>query len=187
MNTPAPASLPTPVWPDTSQDAPFVIDHLFNAPLDLVWRVYTQPAHLSQWMRPADLSDTGCSVDLRVGGVFHYGMGTPDGKVMWGKWTFLAIEPPRDGTAKMVVVVSFSDASQGVTRHPMAPDWPLQTLSTATYTAEGNRTRLRLQWQACNATDAEQAIFNSSHASMTQGWGRTLAMLEAYLEKVQIA
>ena len=176
--------------PKTSNDAPFVISHLFNAPLELVWQVYTQPEHLRQWMRPAGLSDAGSSVDLRVGGVFHYGMGTPDGKVMWGKWTFLAIEPPRQGVAKMVVVVSFSDALQGVTRHPMAADWPLQTLSTATYTAEGadsNQTRLRLQWQACNATDVEQAVFNSSHASMAQGWGGTLKMLEAYLQKIQTA
>ena len=45
--------------PKTSNDAPFVINHLFNAPLELVWQVYTQPEHLRQWMRPAGLKRCG--------------------------------------------------------------------------------------------------------------------------------
>ncbi|MEN9537792.1 MAG: hypothetical protein RLZZ126_27 [Pseudomonadota bacterium] len=170
---------------EVSQDAPFVIEHVFQAPLDRVWQVYTQPEHLSQWMRPAGLTDAGCTVDLRPGGVFHYGMGTPDGQIMWGKWTYLEITSPEHAVARMKVIVSFSDKDQGVTRHPMSPTWPLETLSEMTLTAEGNTTRLRLAWRACNANEVEQTTFNSSHASMTQGWRGTLQGLEAYLAQQQ--
>ncbi len=43
-----------------------------------------------------------------------------DGQVMWGKWTFCEITAPE----RLVVVVNFYDAQQGVTRHPMAPSSP---------------------------------------------------------------
>jgi len=30
----------------------FVITRVFNAPRDLVWKVWTEPEHLSQWLSP---------------------------------------------------------------------------------------------------------------------------------------
>jgi uncharacterized protein YndB with AHSA1/START domain len=75
-------------------------------------------------------------MDLNPGGRFHYCMKTPDGHAMWGRWTFLEILPPE----KLVVVVSFSDAKGGVTRHPMSATWPLETLSTTTFTERAGKT-----------------------------------------------
>lgn len=176
-----------PALPQTSvsSDTPFVIEHTFNTPLATVWRAFTVRDQLAQWMSPAGLTPVGSSLDLRAGGLYHYGMQAPNGYVMWGKWTFLEITPPANGAAKLVVIVSFSDENKGVTRHPMAPDWPLQFLSASTFTAQGDNTLLHLQMQACNASSTEQAAFNAGHASMTQGWGGTLAQLDAWLAKPQ--
>jgi uncharacterized protein YndB with AHSA1/START domain len=178
MNT----ALPTV---NLSTDAPFTIERTFNAPLAQVWRAFTDREQLAQWMSPAGLTPAASSLELRVGGLYHYGMQAPNGFVMWGKWTFLEITPPGQGTAKLVVIVSFSDENKGVTRHPMAPEWPLQTLSTSTFTAQGDKTLLQLKWQACNASSAEQAAFNAGHAGMTMGWSGTMAQLEDWLAKVQ--
>ena len=61
---------------------------------------------------------------------------------------------------------------------------PLQFLFTSTFAAQSDKTSLRLQMQACNASSTEQLAFNAghaSHASVTQGWGGTLAQLDAWL------
>ena len=59
-------------------------------------------------------------MDLRPGGTYHYGMRTPDGKEMWGRFVYREIIPPE----RIVFVNSFSDPEGGITRHPMAPTWP---------------------------------------------------------------
>jgi uncharacterized protein YndB with AHSA1/START domain len=166
-----------------SADAPFVIERTFFAPIERVWRAFTDAGQLNQWMSPPGMSPAGCTMDLRPGGLYHYGMKAPDGSISWGKQTFLEVEPPRNGVARLVAIVSFSDASQGVTRHPMAATWPLQTLATSTFTAMGQNTRLHLKWQACNASGDEQAMFNGAHAGMMQGWSGTMAQLAEYLAK----
>jgi uncharacterized protein YndB with AHSA1/START domain len=159
---------------------PFILTRTFDAPRQLVWDTMTQAEHLKHWMGPTGQL-THATVDLRVGGIFHYGMAMPDGTTMWGKWTFKEIVPPE----KLVVIVSFSDENKGETRHPMAPVWPLQTLSTTTLTEKDGKTMLHLHWTAYNATPEEQAMFDSMHDSMTQGWGGTMNALETYLKQLQ--
>lgn len=159
---------------------PFILTRTFNAPRKLVWETMTQAEHLKHWMGPTGKL-SHATVDLRPGGLFHYGMAMPDGTTMWGKWLFKEIVPPE----KMVVLVSFSDENEGDTRHPMAPVWPLQTLSTTTLTEKDGETTLHLHWTAYNATPEEQAVFDSMHDSMTQGWTDTMNALETYLKERQ--
>ena len=160
---------------------PFILTRTFDAPRKLVWDALTKAEHLKHWMGPAGTKMDRVSVDLRPGGVFHYGMVMPNGDVMWGKWTFKEIVPPE----KLVVIVAFSDADKSETRHPMAPTWPLETISTTTLTEKDGKTQMRLEWAAYNATPEEQAAFDSNHDGMTQGWGGTMNVLDAYLKQVQ--
>jgi uncharacterized protein YndB with AHSA1/START domain len=81
----------------------------------------------------------------------------------------------------MVFVSSFSDEAGGVTRHPMAPNWPLEMLSTFLFEEESGKTRFTVRWSPLNATEEERATFVAGHASMQQGWGGTLDKLAAYL------
>jgi uncharacterized protein YndB with AHSA1/START domain len=164
---------------DGTQD--FVISRTLDAPRDLVWNAWTQPEHLRQWWGPKDFKVVACDIDLRPGGVFHYGLQAPDGNTMWGKWTFREIKAPE----LMVVVVSFSDKDRGVTRHPMAPNWPLETLSRTTFEEQDGKTLMTLRWRAINATPEEIAMFDASHESMKGGFSGTFEQLTAYLAKIQ--
>jgi uncharacterized protein YndB with AHSA1/START domain len=104
----------------------------------------------------------------------------PDGHEMWGLWQFREIARPE----RLVTLNSFSDAAGGLTRHPMAPDWPSYTLSTLSFLEHAGFTRgttLELRWEPYEATAAEIATFNAAHAGMEQGWGGTMAQLEAWL------
>jgi len=62
-----------------ASDEPFVLTRTFDAPRALVWKVWTEPEHLSQWWGPKGLTMLYCKVNLRPGGLCHYGMRTPDG------------------------------------------------------------------------------------------------------------
>ncbi|MEO8333302.1 MAG: SRPBCC family protein [Gallionella sp.] len=155
----------------------FVISRTFDAPRQLVWKAWTEEKHLKNWFGPKGVTISVSEMDLRPGGSFHYCMKLPDGKEMWGKWFFREIVAPE----RLVMINCFSDAKGGITRHPMSATWPLETFSTTTFTEHDCKTTLTLRWSAYNATEEERHTFDTSHASMTQGWTGTMDQLENYL------
>jgi len=155
----------------------FVISRLLKAPRELVFACFTDPEHMKQWWGPKGVTVIASTMDLRPGGFYHYGMRGPDGSAMWGKFVYREIERP----SRIVLVNSFSDEAGGITRHPMAPSWPLQMLSTFLFETEGDGTRLTMTWAPLNPTDEERATFDAGFASMSQGWSGTFEQLEAYL------
>jgi uncharacterized protein YndB with AHSA1/START domain len=158
---------------------PFTISRTFDAPRDRVWAAFTEAQHLQHWMTPPGFTMPGCTVDLRPGGVFHYCMRALTGQEMWGKWTYREIEPPH----RLVVIVEFSDKDGGVTRHPMAPTWPLHTLSETTLAEDGGKTTITVRWWAHEANAIEQQTFDASHEAMRMGWSGSADQLAAYLKK----
>jgi uncharacterized protein YndB with AHSA1/START domain len=157
----------------------FVITRVFDAPRDLVWKAFTEPQRLKEWWGPKGVTVIESKMDLRPGGSYHYAMRTPDGSTMWGKFVYREITPP----SRLVFVNSFSDEAGGVTRHPMAPTWPLEMLSTFLFEEESGKTRFTVRWSPLNATEEERATFAAGHPSMQQGWGGTLDKLAAFLAK----
>ncbi|MES2300225.1 MAG: SRPBCC domain-containing protein [Pseudomonadota bacterium] len=155
----------------------FVYTRVFNAPRELVFDTFTQTEHMQQWWGPK-----GCKIevkthDLRPGGMFHYSMRNGDGPAMWGRIVYREIVRPE----RLVLVNSFSDEQCGVTRHPAAPDWPLEMLNTSTFDDEGGKTRLTLRSRPLNANATEVAFFKAGHASMQGGFGGMYDVYEQYL------
>jgi uncharacterized protein YndB with AHSA1/START domain len=157
----------------------FVISRELDAPRDLVWKAFTETERLKHWWGPKGFKVMSAKLDLRPGGLFHYGLQSPDGHAMWGKFIYREIVAPE----RLVSVVSFSDEQAGVTRHPMSETWPLETLSTITFAAHGGKTMLTVQWVPVNATEEERKTFDAAHASMQQGWTGTMDQLADYLAK----
>ena len=159
----------------------FVITRTFDAPRDLVFRAWTEREHLMRWWGPKGFTMRAGKIDLRPGGVFHYGMRAPDGSDMWGRWIFREVVKPE----RLVFIASFSDEQGGEARHPMAPDWPLETLSTITFADEGGRTTVTIRWTPHKATDAERKTFAAGRDSMQKGWTGTLDQFADYLAKAE--
>jgi uncharacterized protein YndB with AHSA1/START domain len=156
----------------------FTIERVFDAPRELMFTLWTEASHLQHWFGPKGVELFHCTNDLRPGGVMHYGMRTPDGGTMWGRWVYREIVPPR----KLVFVLSFSDENQGLTRAPFDETWPREMLSTITFAEEGPaKTRVTVQKAAIHASDAERRTFEAGHASMKGGWTGTFEQLERYL------
>ena len=160
-------------------NAPFTISRLFDAPRERVWKAWTDAAQLKQWWGPQGFKVHTCKVDLRPGGMFLYGMTAPDGSDVWGRFIYREIKAPE----KLAFIVSFSDPKGAVSRHPGNEDWPLQTMSVVRFDAQGQKTRVTVEWTPHEATDAERKAFEDGKPSMQQGWGGTFEQFAGYLKK----
>ncbi len=163
-----------------TNDEAFEITRVFDAPRALVWKVWTEADHLARWWGPKGFERLSCKIDLRPGGVFHYGMRAPDGTNIWGKFIFREIVAPE----RLVFIVSFADEKANVVRHPWSPNWPLEILSIVTFEDEGGKTKIAVRWAPHKASALERKTFAEGRDSMQQGWTGTFDQLAGYLAKL---
>ena len=156
----------------------FLISRLVDAPRDKIWRCWTEPERLAAWFGPKGFETITAKLDFRPDGVYHYCM-RGNGVDMWGKWTFREIDAP----GKLVFINAFSDKDGGLGRHPLAPTWPAQMVTTALFSDFGPKTLITVQWSPYEANEVERKTFSDGMASMNQGWSGTFERLDAYLEE----
>ena len=67
---------------------------LINAPVDIVWKCWTSEKHVTQWnFASHDWHCPAASIDLKVGGEFHYTMAANDNSMNFDFWgTYQKIE-----------------------------------------------------------------------------------------------
>ena len=87
-------------------DCEMLIKRTFNAPRRLVFKAWTEPESIKQWWGPRTWPVAVCTVDLRVGGRWHYCMRGPDGQESWGIGIYTVIDEPK----RLVIEDHFSDA-----------------------------------------------------------------------------
>jgi uncharacterized protein YndB with AHSA1/START domain len=75
-------------------DLEIVLTRDFDAPIQLVFDVLTKPEHVRKTIAPYGEQVKVCSIDLRVGGDYHFVFVTDDGREMSFRGTFLEVEPP---------------------------------------------------------------------------------------------
>ncbi|MCC7398603.1 MAG: SRPBCC domain-containing protein [Planctomycetes bacterium] len=163
--------------------APFRITRVVRAPRELVWKVWTEREHLTQWLGPKGCVLTVEEFALRPGGRVLYTMHWKAAGAMRGKWTMREVQPPE----RLVFVTSFAGPDGETVRAPFVDQWPLEMLSVVTFEPHagvGKGTVITLQTTAPGASAAEQRVFDDGHASMTGGWGGTFEQLEVYLAKL---
>ena len=71
-----------------------VVRRDFDAPIELVFDVFTKEEHVRNTIAPFGEVVTECSIDLRVGGDYHFVFVTDDGVECSFRGTYLEIEPP---------------------------------------------------------------------------------------------
>ena len=71
-----------------------LITREFEAPMQLVFDVFTKAEHVRNTIAPFGEVVTECSIDLRVGGDYHFVFVTDDGVECSFRGTYLEVEPP---------------------------------------------------------------------------------------------
>ena len=75
------------------QDDELLIERIFDAPRELVFRVWTKPEHLMKWWGPKSFTPLAIEQDFRVGGTYHYGMLSEEGREVWKSGVYQEIVP----------------------------------------------------------------------------------------------
>jgi uncharacterized protein YndB with AHSA1/START domain len=61
-----------------------VIERIFEASVDLIWQMWTEPEHFKKWYGPKGFTVPVAEMDLRIGGRRLVCMASPDGSMlMW--------------------------------------------------------------------------------------------------------
>lgn len=169
---------PDPISPHRlARQATFTIERRFEAPPALVWACFTDCRHVGHWWGPAEFTVTHCAIDLRPGGRFHYALESPNGTLLWGKWDYQVVEPPR----RLIALAAFSDATGGITRNPWSPYWALLTHCRVGLEPDAAGTRLLIEATPCDASEHEAGVFLAGHPGMAEGYGALLARLVTHL------
>ncbi len=95
-----------------SQDS-VVIDRTFNAPIGLIWKMWTDPDHFKAWYGPQGATIPVAKLDVRVGGMrlVCMEMTTPNGPMqMWFTGEHLVVAKPE----RLVYTESMSDEDGNV-------------------------------------------------------------------------
>jgi uncharacterized protein YndB with AHSA1/START domain len=76
-----------------------IFDQVYDAPVDLVWKAWTDPEVIKKWWGPNGVTIPECEIDLKVGGKIYIVMqaGEAMGPYKGTKWpmlgTFTLVEP----------------------------------------------------------------------------------------------
>ena len=84
-----------PSKPETPHALDLVLERTINAPADVLYRCYTEPALVVQWFCPKPWKVTEATLDLRPGGASYHRMEGPDGEVNHVRGQYLEVVPGR--------------------------------------------------------------------------------------------
>lgn len=124
---------------ETPTDTEIVVTRVFDAPRHLVWRAWTDPKHIAQWMTgPEGWTMPVCEQDLRPGGSWRY---------VWRK----------DGGTEMEMTGSVLEVvapDRLVTTERWGGDWPEATNILVLTESEGRTTaRLTIRYASKDVRD----------------------------------
>ena len=80
------------VWSDGGD---LTFERVFDAPRELVWKAFTDPAAIPRWWGPHGTTTVVEEMDVRVGGRWRYVSRAPDREDVAFFGEYLAIDPPR--------------------------------------------------------------------------------------------
>jgi uncharacterized protein YndB with AHSA1/START domain len=78
----------------STADRELVATRVFDAPRELVFKLWTDPEHLGKWWGPRGFTTTTASMDFRPGGAWRYCMHGPDGTDYENRVTYTEIVEP---------------------------------------------------------------------------------------------
>jgi uncharacterized protein YndB with AHSA1/START domain len=123
-----------------------VITRVFDIPVELVWKAWTDPKLVIQWWGPADYISPQCDIDFREGGQYLFCMRAPKeqgGQDYYSAGVYEKIVPME----RLEFTQTLAD-KDGNTVDPidvgMPPDFPKEVKFVIEFNAQGDRTELTI-------------------------------------------
>lgn len=121
------------------------VTRTFNAPVDQVWKLWTDPELVKRWWGPKHFSSPVAKIDFREGGRSLVSMKGPEemgGREWYSVWEYVKIIPLQT----IEFIQSLSDEAGNKTdpvKLGMPPDFPLDIKTVVTFrTVAGGKTEM---------------------------------------------
>jgi len=151
-----------------------VIERIFDAPRELVWKAWTDPEHVMRWWGPKGFTSPACEIDMRVGGKYLWAMRSPEGQDLWSTGVYREIVP----FDRLVCTNSFADENGNAvpaSHYGITADLPLEMVATVTFEEVDGKTKLTLRHEGFPPGEMSE---------MAQaGWKESFDKLADYLVK----
>jgi uncharacterized protein YndB with AHSA1/START domain len=147
---------------DANAERGYTITRTFDAPRDLVWKVWTEPEQFAYWFGGTETRMEDVELDVRPGGKWSGTMVIPDGSQIHWHGHFLDVEEPQR------LVLALSDVEGGEE----------YDLFTVTLAERGDKTELVLRQSGGHLTDAQ-------YEQAKQGTGTFLDAMADLLARLQ--
>ena len=156
--------LATQLPSDPAMEREIEIVRVFDAPRELVYEAWTDPAHMTRWWGPKVFTNHSCELDVRPGGAWQIVMRSPDGVDYRCEGIYSEVVKPER-------LVFTNDA---VDQHgnPL-----LKGFTTVSFAENGGKTTLTLKTRAVGLVDFAPQML----AGMEQGWSGSLDKLTEHL------
>ncbi|MFN8573973.1 MAG: SRPBCC family protein [Gemmatimonadaceae bacterium] len=151
----------------TPSDHEVTITRTFDAPRTLVFKAFTTPELITQWLHgPEGWQMVTCTFDLRVGGKVRYAWQKAGGPSMGLTGTIREVKPPE----RIVHTEIFDD------------DWTGgETRVTTTFNEDRGQTTVTINVRYASVEARDGAL----RTGMTEGMGATYRMLDELLNNLQ--
>jgi uncharacterized protein YndB with AHSA1/START domain len=140
----------------------------FDAPLEEVWKAWTDKNILDEWWAPKPWKAKTKSMDFREGGLWLYSMVGPDGTESYCREDFKTIVPNKSFSARD----SFCDENGNITHDIPGMDWKNIFSSTDT----GTRVEVEITFDS--EVDMEKIIEMGFEESFTMAHGNLDELLK---------
>lgn len=156
----------------------FVISRSFSVSIDLLFKMWTNPVHLSKWLPPVGFEMACRQADVRKGGNCFFQMSNGADVTFYGQLEYLEITEP----SRIVYVQRFCDEAGNLTRHPGATVFPAALLTTVELISEGpDSARVTVTMNPDGEVSAQEVdAFIDERSGMTQGWTGSFDKLESF-------
>ncbi len=144
------------------------ITRVFDAPLALVWEVWTDPVHVKEWWGPHGFTTPLYEADLRTGGMMRYHMRAPDGTVFPSEGRFEEVVPH-----KLIVVAGTVEIAGNVA---------FTARTEVRFSETNGRTTVAIKQTYTNVSPVGKAAIDGASV----GWAQQFERFEAHL-RAQVA
>jgi uncharacterized protein YndB with AHSA1/START domain len=139
----------------------------FEAPIERVWRIWSDPRQLERWWGPPTYPATFVDHDLTPGGSVTYLMTGPEGDKHYGWWKVIAVDAPRS--------LEFEDGFADDSGTPN-PDMPV-VIIRVTLREESGGTSMEIR----TSFSTDEAMAQMITMGMAEGMSEALGQVDALL------